>query len=147
MFILLVDLGISKCKQSEKRQYDSPNSDSTTCNRFFTLATAQINFDGNVCSYYHLGSVEQHSNTARKGKNEKRGPRHTVNVDKLHSLFDRYASKIVKNDILAKPSESRIYEKIASQFDKYKAQSAYQAAKRYFEKRVPTLKRKKKDRG
>lgn len=60
----------------------------------------------------------------------------------FHAQFNQFSHEIIKNDILMRPSESKIYEKIAQLVGRNtNAQAVYQSAKRYFEKRVPNLKK------
>lgn len=112
-----------------------------TNSKLFFIQNFYLSCSADFC--INAGYVKKQPETDKSGKCAKKGPKYSVNSEESHSLFNRYANKIVKNNMLVKPSESRVYEKIASKFEKYKSQSAYQAAKRYFEKRIPSLKRKK----
>lgn len=58
----------------------------------------------------------------------------------LHAQFNQYANQIVKDGIIIQSSKTNVYENIAANFDNYSAQATYQAAKRFFKKKIHNLK-------
>lgn len=63
----------------------------------------------------------------------------------LHAKFNEFAKEIIQHGELMIPSKSDIYKKIAEQVGTHiNHQTVYQAAKRYFVKRIPNLLKQKK---
>lgn len=62
----------------------------------------------------------------------KRGRKCAVSIDALRLHLNQNAKKIFKDGKLKTASETKVYKKIASQFDKYTPAAVYLQAKRYF---------------
>lgn len=73
-------------------------------------------------------------------KHVKRGRKCSIPAEKLHSQFNKYSSQIVKDGAIVMPSKTQIYKKIAKQFQDYKAQAIYLAAKRFFDQKISNVK-------